>query len=84
MRMLIYELSNDIMQREIQQEFTEMKVSKNKKSFFSKHFLNMDISAAIALSCSKFEMCIHEIYMEGSVSQNFDIGPSFYLRKCRN
>ena len=84
MRMLIYELSNDIMQREIQQEFTEMNVSKNKKLFFSKHFLNMDISAAIALSCSKFEMCIHEIDVEGSVSQNFDIGPSFYLRKCRN
>ena len=30
-RMLIYELSNDIMQRDIQQEITEMKVSKNKK-----------------------------------------------------
>ena len=70
--MLIYELSNDIMQREIQQEFTEMKVSKNNFCFF-KHFLNMDISAAVALSCSKFEMCIHEIHMEGSVSQNFDI-----------
>ena len=26
-----YEISNDIMQREIQQEITEMKVSKNKK-----------------------------------------------------
>ena len=84
MRMLIYELSNDVMQREIKQEFTEMKVSKNKKSFFSEHFLNKDISAIIAFSSSKFEMCIDEIHMEGSVSQNFDIGPSFYLRKCRN
>ena len=74
------------MQREIQQEFTKMKVSKNKKMFFSKHFLNMDISAAIALSSSKFEMCIYEICMQGSMSQSFDheIGPSFYLRKCRN
>ena len=61
MRMLIYELFNDIMQRQIQQEFTKMKVSKNKKLFYSKHFLNMDISAAIAFSSSKFEMCIHEI-----------------------
>ena len=84
MRMLIYELSNDIMQRKIQQEFTKMKVSKNKKSFYSKHFLNMDISAAIAFSSSKFEMCIHEIYMEESMSQSYEIGPSFYLRKCRN
>ena len=84
MRMLIYELSNDITQREIQQEFTEMKVSKNKKSFFFKHFLNKDISGAIAFSSLKFEMCIHEIHVEGSVSQNVDIGLSFYLRKCRN
>ena len=61
-----------------------MKVSKNKKSFFSKHILNMDISAAIAFSSSKFEICFHEIHMEGSMSQNFDIGPSVYLRKCRN
>ena len=44
----------------------------------------MDISAAIAFSSSKFEMCIHEIHMEGRVSQDFDIGLSFYLRKCRN
>ena len=84
MRMLIYELSNDIMQRKIRQEFTKMKVSKNKKSFFSKHFFNMDTSAAIAFSSSKYEMCIHKIHMEGSVSQHFEIGPSFYLRKCRN
>ena len=33
---VIYELSNDMMQREIQQEFTEMKVSKN--SFFQNIF----------------------------------------------
>ena len=38
MRMLIYELSNDIMQREIQQEFTEIKVSKNENSFFPNIF----------------------------------------------
>ena len=82
--MLMYELSNDIMQRKIQQEITEMKVSKNKKLFFSKHLLNKDISATIAFSSSKFEMCIHEIHMEGTVSQNCIIGPSFYLRKFRN
>ena len=78
MRMLIYELSNDIVQRKIQQEFTKMKVSKNKKSFF------FQTSAAIAFSSSKFEMCMHEIYMEGSMSESFEIGPSFFFRKCRN
>ena len=61
-----------------------MKINKNKKSFFSKLFLNMDISAAITFSSSIFEMCKYEIHMEGNMSQNVDIGPSFYLRKCRN
>ena len=46
--------------------------------------MNMDISAAITFSSSIFEMCKYKIHMEGSMSQNFDIGPSFYLRKCRN
>ena len=54
MRILIYELFSDIMPREIQQELTEIKVNKNKKSFFSKHFLNMDILVAIVFSSSKF------------------------------
>ena len=82
-RMLIYELFSDIMQREIQQELTEIKFNKNKKTFFTKYFLNMNISVAIVFSSSKYEMWIHEIHMEGSVSR-FDIGPSFYLRKCIN
>ena len=71
---LMYELFSGIMQREIQQELTEIKVNKNK------HFLNMDILVAIVFSSSKFEMCIYEIHMKGSLSQNVDIGPSFYLR----
>ena len=64
------------MQREIQQEITEMKVSKNKNYLFCKQFLNENISAAFAFSSSKFEMCIHEINMEESMSQNSDIGSS--------
>ena len=54
MRMSIYELFNDILQMEMQQEFNKMKVIKN-KTIFSKYFLNMDISAAIAFSYSNLK-----------------------------
>ena len=42
----------------------------------------MDISLIIALICLKICMCIYEICMEGMegrVSQNFDLGLSFFL-----
>ena len=72
------------MQMEIQPKFTEMKVSKSTNQIFSKIILNTDISVATVSSSSEFEMCFHNIYMKGSVSQDFDIGPIIYLRKCRN
>ena len=50
---------------------------------FHVYFLNMDISLIIALICLKTCMCIAEIYTEGRVSQNFDIGLSFCLMLCR-
>ena len=52
--------------------------------FFHVHFLNMDISVNFSHRLFKFETCILEIQMERSVSQNFDLGPSFYFMKCRN
>ena len=36
-----------------------------------------------ALICLKNVMCIAEIFMEGSVSQNFDLGLSFCFILCR-
>ena len=45
--------------------------------YFSCNFLNMDISLIIASTCLKMCMCIAEICMEGSVSQNVDLGLSF-------
>ena len=59
MKMIIYELCNDIKQKEMHSEFTEIKVSKN--LIFCKHVLNMTISAAITHNSSKFETWIHEI-----------------------
>ena len=44
----------------------------------------MDFSVTVLHNVFKFGMCIPKIHMEGSVSQNFDIGPSFNFMKCRN
>ena len=45
---------------------------------FHIHFLNMDISLIIGLICLKTCMYIAEICMEGNLSQNFDLGLSFF------
>ena len=46
---------------------------------FDIYFFNMDISLIIALSCLKICMNIPEMYMEGRVSQIFDIALVFVL-----
>ena len=63
---------------------TEIVVGKNKIFIFYEYFVNNDMSVAIAHSLMKLSTCIHEIQMEGSVSQNFDIGPSLNFIKSRN
>ena len=57
---------------------------KNKKVIFGQLFLNKDISADIPYTPFKFLTCILKIEMQGSVSQNVDISPSFDFMKCRN
>ena len=54
-----------------------------KTHIFHVYFLNMDISLIIALTSLEICMCIAEICMEGSVSQNFDLGLSFCFMQCR-
>ena len=44
---------------------------------------NMDISLIIALICLKICMFLAELCMEGTVSENFDLGLSFYFMLCR-
>ena len=39
----------------------------------------MDISVAIYYFKPKFSVCIHKVIPKGSVSQNFDLGLSFYF-----
>ena len=54
-----------------------------KTHIFHVYFLNMDISLIIAPISLRIWMCIAEIYMEGSVSQNFDLELSFCFMQCR-
>ena len=44
----------------------------------------MDISVNIAHTPFRFKTCILEIQIEGSVFQNFHLGPSFDFNKRRN
>ena len=55
----------------------------SENSYFSCIYFNMDISLIIALICLKICMFLAELCMEGSVSQNFDLGLSFYFMLCR-
>ena len=82
--MLICELSDGIKQIQMHGELTEIMVGKNENLIFYQLFLNMDISLPITYKSFKFSTCIHEIWMQGSMSQNFDLGPSFDFMKCRN
>ena len=45
--MLVYELSGDINHIKMHCEFAEIIVRKNKKSYFHKHFFNIDFSLNI-------------------------------------
>ena len=54
-----------------------------KSPIFHVYFLNMDSSLIIAAFCLKNCIYIAEICMEGSMSQNFDLGLSFCFMVCR-
>ena len=52
---------------------------KNEIVIVQQHFLNMDFSVRISHNPFKYSLYIHEIGMQGSMSQNIDLGPSFDL-----
>ena len=47
--------------------------------FFNFYFLNMDISLNIYTTVMKFEKGALNNALEGTLSQNFDLGLSFYF-----
>ena len=53
------------------------KNNKFKTDFFTFNFLIQDFSLDIGSTLSQFYMFIYNIHLEGTVSQNVDIGPSF-------
>ena len=54
-----------------------------KISIFFIYFLNKDFSLNISYICLKFVIHVDEGQMEGSVSQIFYLGPSFYAMQSR-
>lgn len=58
----------------------------SKKVTFGNYFLNNDIFLNNACRYLKFKTCILNSHSEGTVSQSFDLGSSFYFmiyrRKC--
>ena len=52
---------------------------KFKTDFFHFYFLNIDISFNIQVTEMKFCTGVNNIHIEGTVSQIFDIGLSFYF-----
>ena len=57
----------------------EIGISKNKNLIFHVIFFNKDISVTTLDISMKFSMTALHIHSEGSVSQIFYLGPSFYF-----
>ena len=54
-----------------------------KNLIFDQHFLNMDISLNNQHKLLKFCLCALHYRIEGTVSQIFDLGPTFHFMKFR-
>ena len=57
--------------------------SETENCIFSWYFLNGDVSLNILFLYMKFYILILHIVIEGTVSQNFDLGPSFHFIDSR-
>ena len=55
----------------------KLKEKLTKNRFFDFYFFIQDFSLNIALILLRFYTHVHNIHMEGTVSQIFDMGPSF-------
>ena len=51
---------------------------------FHEYFFNTDISLIKGFIIMKICIQVAEDCLEGRVSQNFDIGPSYYFMLCRS
>ena len=62
---------------------SELQDESFEKCILSIYFLNKDISSNIPCTLMKSYMPVLEYVIEGTVSQIFDLGPSFYFMKYR-
>ena len=62
---------------------TKLACSEYENFNFFIYFFNKDISLNISLICLRFSIQGDKGQMEGSVSQNFHLGPSFYFIQSR-
>ena len=62
--------------------FSEVQSIKCEKCIFSIYFFNMNISFNMSTTFIKIYLLDIETIMEGTVSQIFDLGPSFYFMQC--
>ena len=62
---------------------TKIEVSKSKNLIFYVFFFNTNISVTTQDIAMKFCMTILHIHSEGSVSEIFYLGPSFYFMRFR-
>ena len=76
-------LSVDIMNMQMSFSVAEIGCSKTKNLIFYGIFLNTDISITTQEIATKICMTILHINCEGSVSQMFYLGPSFYFMLSR-
>ena len=67
----------------VDKEIYYLGVWKFEKRLFNFYFLNYDISLNNTFRHTIFSILIDNIYMEGTVSQIFYIGPGFCSLKCR-
>ena len=72
-------LPNDIRTKKIRFFLTEIEREKEEILIFHVISLNNDISVTVADIILKFCMLVLHILPEGSVSQIFYLGPSFYF-----
>ena len=50
---------------------------------FYQHFFNMDISLHNQHKLLRFCLCVLHDHIEGTLSQIFDLGPSFHFMRSR-
>ena len=76
-------LSIDIKHVKIARTKTKLTKNECENLKFFLYFLNKDISLNISSICLKFSMHVDGGHLEGSVSQNFHLGPSFHFMHSR-